>query len=110
AHENGHGLNLNHQSDQSPFNEYSTGTGTGPGSKAPIMGKSYNSERGLWRIGYTSAGGTQDDLSTIMNSNPTLAPFIDDGVGHTVLTATPLPLIGPAVDYNLAKGVIVPSS
>ena len=39
-----------------------TGTGTGPGSKAPIMGKSYNSERGLWRIGYTSAGGTQNDL------------------------------------------------
>jgi hypothetical protein len=113
AHENGHGLNLNHQSVQSPVNEYNdNGGATGPGSKAPIMGKSYNTERGLWRIGYSSAGGTQNDLARMMNgvSNPGLAPFIDDGVGHTLGAATPLPLVGPIVDYNLAKGVIIPST
>jgi hypothetical protein len=111
AHENGHGLNLNHQSVQSPFSEYNDGGGaTGPGSKAPIMGKSYNTERGLWRIGYSSSGGTQNDLARMMSSNPGLAPFIDDFVGHSTATATPLPLVGQIVDFNLAKGVIVPAT
>jgi hypothetical protein len=111
GHENGHGLNLNHQSVQNPFSEYNDGGGaTGPGSKAPIMGKSYNTERGLWRIGYTSAGGNQNDLAVMMSSNPGLGPFIDDGVGHSTATATPLPLVGQIVDYNLAKGVIVPAT
>jgi hypothetical protein len=45
-----------------------------------------------------------------MSSNPGLAPFIDDLVGHSTATATPLPLVGQVVDYNLAKGVIVPAS
>ena len=36
--------------------------------------------------------------------------FIDDGIGHTMLAATPLPLSGGSVNFSLAKGVIVPAS
>ena len=39
-----------------------------------------------------------------MNSNPWLAPFIDDGIGHTLLTATPLPLIGTARQLQPREG------
>ncbi len=52
AHEDGHALGLNHQSDYTPINpgpstlvnEYSKGTGTGPGSVAPVMGNSYTAQ------------------------------------------------------------------
>ena len=117
AHENGHGLNLYHQSDYSGstlINEYSSGTGTGAGSVAPIMGNSYSSERGLWKIGpsHINASGptTQNDPNVFMASNSGLSPFINDGVGHTLATATPIPLNGLSVDFNTAKGVIVPTS
>ena len=55
AHEDGHAFNLNHQSDyksgsSGPYsqevNEYSVGTGTGPGSVAPVMGIGFDAERG----------------------------------------------------------------
>ena len=36
--------------------------------------------------------------------------FINDGIGHSRASATPLPRIGNSVDFNLAKGVIVPVS
>lgn len=117
AHEDGHGLNLYHQSDYNGntlVNEYSSGTGTGSGSKAPIMGNSYSAERGLWKIGpsHINNGGptNQNDPSKIMSSNSGLLPWINDGIGHTLQTATPLPLNGLAVDFNLAKGVIVPTT
>jgi hypothetical protein len=119
AHENGHGLGLSHQSDFSGtalLNEYSTGTGTGPGSKAPTMGNAYSAERGLWKIGTAHVANTfgptnQNDVATILNvsANPGIA-IADDGVGHTLATATPLPLIGVAVDFNVATGVITPTS
>jgi hypothetical protein len=36
--------------------------------------------------------------------------FINDGVGHTRLTATPLPLSAGAINFTSAKGTIVPES
>jgi hypothetical protein len=118
AHENGHGLGLYHQSDYDGttlLNEYSSGTGTGPGSKAPTMGNAYSAERGLWKIGTSHVlnGGeiNQNDVATILNvnTNPGIA-IADDGVGHSLATATPLPLVGFAINFNLATGVVTPTS
>src|SRR5262249_31302966 len=117
AHENGHGLGLNHQSDYDGatlLNEYSTGTGIGPGSKAPTMGNAYSAERGLWKIGtahvLNDGMAIQNDVATILNvnTNPGIA-ITDDGVGHTLATATPLPLVGTLIVFTSATGVITPT-
>ncbi len=115
AHENGHGLGLNHQSDYNGTtarNEYSAGSGTGNNSYAPIMGNSYSSQRGTWRSGPALAlgGGIQNDLKAVMTNNSGIGAFLDDGIGHTRPTATALPIIGGAVDNMLAKGFIAPKS
>ncbi|MBI3837535.1 MAG: PEP-CTERM sorting domain-containing protein [Planctomycetia bacterium] len=116
AHENGHGFGLLHQSDYSGdtlVNEYSLGTGTGFGSKAPIMGNSYSAERGTWKNGTAHVNSlgptTQNDPRVILN-NLGLGSFINDGVGHSRLAATPLPLMGTSINASLARGVIVPAS
>ena len=124
AHEDGHAFNLNHQSDyKSPsgpysqeVHEYSAGTGTGPGSVGPIMGLSTSAERALFAVGasqgtydFPHSGVLQND-DQILASAPGIGGFINDGIGHTRASATPLPKIGSSVDFNLAKGVIVPVS
>jgi hypothetical protein len=124
AHENGHGFGLNHQSDftgTSLVNEYSTNNGaSGPNSYAPIMGATYPTggspgvvQRGTWRVGNSDSGGgvlaTQNDVKTIVG-NPGMNGFVDDAVGHNHITATPLALVGSAVDPNLARGWITPVS
>jgi hypothetical protein len=112
-HENGHGLSLYHQSDYSGntlTNEYSrNGGATGNGSYAPIMGDSYYSQRGLWRVGKSSNGGTQNDMVGLL-SNTGMGGYVEDGIGHSFSTATALCLVGDEVDYNLAKGIITPAS
>jgi len=124
AHEDGHALNLEHQGDYSSglteINEVSAGTGTGPGSVAPIMGGAAyeGAQRGLFAIGasigntgggYGSPGIIQNDDQIIAN-DPGEGGFSNDGIGHTRASATPLPTVGNSVDFNLAKGVIVPVS
>ncbi len=117
AHENGHGLKLSHQSDYSGttlLNEYSSGTGTGLGSKAPIMGNSYSAARGTWRVGPShvpvNPPQTQNDAQVLL-TNSGIGGFVNDGVGHSVATASSLPINGGnAVDATLAKGIIVPSN
>jgi hypothetical protein len=116
AHEDGHALGLSHQSDYSGntlLAEYSDGTGVGPGSVAPIMGVSYYSERGLWKNGTAhtnESGPTFQNDPSILKNDPGMGGFINDGIGHTPASATPLPLTGSLVDWALAKGVIVPKS
>ena len=74
AHENGHGLGLYHQSDYNSntlVNEYSSNGGaSGNGSYAPVMGDSYGSQRGTWRLGsaHVNSGGPsfQNDVSRIL--------------------------------------------
>ena len=111
AHENGHGLGLLHQHDfngTTLVNEYSYGDS----ERAPIMGDSYDTARGLWKVGTSGSDGnpvTQNDMQ-VLAANPGLNGFINDGVGHTLATATPLPLAGTSIDPNAAKGVIVPAS
>jgi hypothetical protein len=117
AHENGHALDLLHQSDfngGTKVSEYSHGNGTksnpgGNGSIAPIMGSSYYTQRGEWRVGDDSDGGIQNDVSILL-SNDGIGGYVDDGIGHSMATATPLPFTGSSVDPALAKGIITPLS
>lgn len=115
SHENGHGLGLSHQSDFSGtklVNEYSTNNNvSGNGSYAPVMGASYYSQRGTWRVGTSDQSGpvAQNDVQTIL-SNVGMGGFVNDGIGHAAPAATLLPLSGSAVDFARAAGVIVPAS
>ena len=112
SHENGHGLGLQHQADydsslSTPLvNEYSSGT-SGAGSVAPIMGDSYSKQRGLFAVGTKVNGVIQNDVQVI-DSNPGLN-IIDDGVGHTLATASALAITGGTIDSNTDKGVITPN-
>lgn len=122
AHEDGHGLNLDHQSrwtgaNATPDFVYDPGSGTGTGSFAPIMGNSYNAQRGLWRIGATesiNSATAQNDLA-VLRANAGIigngiAGFMDSGIGHTTATATALPLTGATINSTLAAGLIAPLS
>ena len=120
AHEQGHGLSLDHQSLWSGgalVAEYHTGTGTGAASVAPIMGDSYSAQRGVWRVGATpdnSSTGAQNDVALLLsNAGMTgtgAGGLMDSGVGHTRPTATSLPLTGTAINPSAAAGLIAPKS
>jgi hypothetical protein len=51
---------------------------------------------------------TENDIAVMLALNAGLT-LVEDGIGHTRPTATPLPLSGSAVDFTSAKGVIVPA-
>jgi hypothetical protein len=115
GHEDGHGLGLWHQSNYSGttlIDEYSLGTGVGVGSQAPIMGNGYYAQRAQWKRGtaHIGAGPVIQNDAQIMALDQGMGGFIDDGVGHDLGTATPLPLSGEIINATLAKGVIVPAS
>lgn len=115
AHENGHGFGLQHQSDvtTNPVTGYSPGDVAGPtngyGSVAPIMGNSYSTTRGLWRTGTEDDRSIQNDVQTMLN-NPNMRTLLDDGVGHSLATATALAVSGGLVDSLAAQGFIAPVS
>ncbi len=112
AHEQGHGMVLDHQSDYSAgvyVREYSSGTpGTGSGTFAPIMGNSYSDQRGLWSVGTGSNGAIQDDVDLLLSYNTGLS-IVNTGVGKTLGTATRVPVTSTTVDFTLAKGIITPN-
>lgn len=120
AHEDGHGLSLNHQSRWPGTNnpdEYDSGSGTGSGSFAPIMGNSYSAQRGTWRIGATSTNSSataQNDLAVLLTNSGIggngTAGYMDSGIGHTTATATPLSMTGTTINSTLAAGLIAPLS
>jgi len=111
AHENGHAASLQHQGDYigtTRVNEYSTNNGSTV--IAPTMGVAYSAARSVWRLGKTGGSTTHNDPLRIIANNPGMGGFIDDGIGRTLGTATPLPLIGSQIDFSIARGIIVPVS
>jgi hypothetical protein len=104
AHESGHMMGLNHQSQWSgttKVNEYAPANAAGD---APIMGNSYTARRGMWWNGTASTGpaDTQDDLSVI--SSPTNGyGYRADDFGNTIAAASTLTLSGTS---ESASGVI----
>jgi autotransporter-associated beta strand protein len=116
AHENGHGLSLLHQSDYTGdtyVNEYSVGdNNSGNGTYAPIMGAAYYTQRGAWRVGDSNNGSSnhiQNDVSVLLGNN-NIGGFVEDGIGHSLATATLMPLSGSTINAALAKGIITPAS
>ncbi len=115
AHEIGHSLSLNHQSDYDTVNnklitEYSKNGGTtGNGTYAPVMGNSYSTQRGLWRIGTLDYGGVQNDIAILL-TNSGIGGFMDDGVGHAKNSATGLVLTGNTITAASNFGFITPNS
>ncbi len=115
AHEIGHSLSLNHQADYDTvskklISEYSTNGGsTGAGTYAPIMGTSYYTQRGLWRIGTLDNGAIQNDITTLL-SNGSIGGFMDDGVGHSMGSATTLTLSTTTITTAANWGFITPNS
>ena len=90
AHEAGHTFGLQHQGiwdGTTLVQEYNSGTS----AKAPVMGNSYGSARGLWWRGTpsTSSTATQDDMSVIATGGSAFGYRPDDHSGGN-FTATPL--------------------
>jgi len=109
AHEDGHHLRLPHQSDENNGNGYSNNNNmTGNGSYAPIMGTSYDSQRGTWRDGKN--GVNVNDVAELQN-NLSIGPLLDSGVGHTMGSATAL-VVNPdgTIDSGAAKSWIMPKA
>jgi fibronectin type 3 domain-containing protein len=99
AHESGHGFGLWHQSawnGTTKTAEYFSGTA----DKAPILGSSYSSARGLWWSGFANVNGAktaQADMSILANSTNGFGYRTDD-FGNTIATAATLNLDGPNID------------
>ena len=111
AHENGHGLGLDHQSSYTgttKTEEYASNGNSGV--VRPIMGNSYYSTRGTWRTGPTPTSSTtvQNDLQVIL-ANGGMGAYADDGIGHTQATASGLATsFGSGILTTAASGYIAP--
>jgi hypothetical protein len=110
AHEMGHAAGLSHQGDyigSTRVNEYSRNNNSTV--IAPIMGVGYSAERNVWRVGRisTNVNTIQNDVGRMLASNPGMGLF-NDGIGRTLATATPLAIVENQIDFENARGVIVP--
>lgn len=113
AHELGHAASLSHQGDYigaTLVNTYSTNNGSS--AIAPTIGVAYSATRSVWRVGRinTNVNTIQNDVLSIITNNPALNGYINDGIGRTLGTATPLPMTGGSINFSAATGVIVPVS
>jgi len=95
AHEAGHSFGLDHQSKYSgtsKTDEYSDYDGV---TKAPLMGKSYHTARGIWWNGPSSSGYNflQNDLSVLTSLNNGFG-YRGDDFGNATLTGTTIALDG----------------
>lgn len=110
-HEDGHILGLSHQSDENSGAGYSNNNGAvGNGSYAPIMGTTYNVQRGTWRQG--TAGINANDVARLQ-ANSLMGALLDSGRGHTLATATEIAVTPTGlidVNNNVNKGFIMPKA
>lgn len=92
SHESGHSVGLSHQSRYDAncnlIEQYSSGSGTGEISWAPIMGNSYDRNMTGWNLGPTPYGcvNNQDNL-TIITTNNGFTYRVDD-FNNTVGTSS----------------------
>lgn len=104
AHESGHAYGLYHQSvwaNGVNVQEYNPGTS----AKAPIMGSSGSSQRGMWWLGPNSnspSATAQDDLAIISRAGNTFGYRADDA-GNTIAAAVAMTANG---NSRTAAGVI----
>ncbi|HQR06501.1 MAG TPA: PEP-CTERM sorting domain-containing protein [Gemmatales bacterium] len=115
AHEDGHAFGLYHQADYIGTTIQGSGysTNNSSASIAPTMGVAYGAARGAWRLGPADGSSgkiTQNDPLVVLTSNSGIGNFKSDGISHVVGAPTALPLTGSSINFNLAKGVIVPAS
>ncbi|GJM17972.1 MAG: hypothetical protein DHS20C14_01850 [Phycisphaeraceae bacterium] len=100
SHEGGHTFGLQHQGDftgATHVNEYGLGDSfSGAGSYVGTMGNAYDRQRVTWRVGdaVDDFGNQfiQNDVAVIMGNSG--MSFVDDGIGHTMGTATALAIDG----------------
>lgn len=103
AHEAGHAFGLYHQSVYDAAGAKTLEYNPGTADKAPLMGRSYESIRGLWWYGASLAASLyQDDLPALASSINGFGYRADDH-GDVPAAATPLSLIGESI---AATGVI----
>ena len=77
-----------------------------------FMGYPLNHQRTTWAVAFGGPDqASQNDVGIMasITQNPGMT-LLNSGNGHTFATATPLALIGNAVNVALAKGVISPAS
>ena len=100
SHEAGHGFGLEHQSSYDANGTKTAEYNLGDSLRAPTMGNSYYSARGLWWYGTNSVSSTtyQDDMAVISGSNNAFGYRIDD-YSDSSLLASPLLL-----NFNLLSG------
>src|SRR5262245_3542594 len=106
SHEAGHSFGLDHQSlfntSGGLLDEYNSGTS----ARAPIMGNSYTSTRGLWWSGTDSYNTNQDDLSVLSRAANGFGYRADDH-GNSAASASALVI---AEDRATGSGIITTTS
>ena len=114
SHENGHGLRLPHQHDETTGAEYTEGDYDGSnfganGTYGATMGAAYYTQRGTWRNGDAAKGNVNDVVE--IQKNADIGGLLDDGIGHSLATATSLAVAADGtVDLTSSarKGFILP--
>ena len=90
AHEAGHGFGLQHQSAFDASGNLTSEYNPGDSLRAPIMGRSYDAQRGVWWSGPSGySTNIQSDLSYLNSQDNDFYYRVDD-FGNTVATAWPV--------------------
>jgi Ca2+-binding RTX toxin-like protein len=103
AHEAGHTFGLQHHSTFDSSGQKTQEYDPGTPAKAPIMGVSYYSARGLWWLGPNSLGVDviQDDVKVLSDMTTNGFGYRADDYGNNFLGATNItPTTGAAVDIS----------
>jgi Ca2+-binding RTX toxin-like protein len=90
AHEAGHAFGLAHQAVYNASGVQTAPLNTGNSDRAPLMGNSLSSQRGVWWIGPTTSATTIQDGLAILSGPQNGFGYRPDDHGNTPGAATPL--------------------